>query len=167
MTSGTGHRKSHAKSCSHVFVLIAGAVLLISGAGKLWSAFGEMKLLDVADPILAIQFRYLMLAAGVAELVIAFVCLFTQKTQLATLCVAWLGTGFLMYQLGLWWMDWERPCHCLGNFAEALHISPQLADNIMKVVLAYLLIGSYGLLTREWMQRRHSVGVVSAGQADG
>ena len=31
-----------------------------------------------------------------------------------------------------------------------LHLSDQAADNIMKVILAYLLIGSYGILFWEW-----------------
>jgi hypothetical protein len=42
-----------------------------------------------------------------------------------------------------------------------LHLSDQAADNIMKVVLAYLLVGSYGLLFREWRRGR----VVSAAPA--
>jgi hypothetical protein len=58
-----------------------------------------------------------------------------------------------MYRLGLWWMDWKKPCSCLGNLTDALHISPQTADNITKVLLAYLLIGSYGLLLWQWKQR--------------
>jgi hypothetical protein len=57
----------------------------------------------------------------------------------------------------MWWMHWKRPCGCLGNLTDALHISPVLADDIMKVVLAYLFISSYGLLgllIRQWMKGR-------------
>jgi hypothetical protein len=60
----------------------------------------------------------------------------------------------LVYRLGLWWMDWHRPCNCLGNLTDALHISPQAADNVMKVLLAYLLIGSYALLSWHWRQKQ-------------
>jgi len=130
------------------FLPIAGGLLLITGAAKLWSAFGVAKLLATSDPIVGIQFRYLLLAVGVAEAAVAFMCLFTRKTQLATLLVAWLSTGFLLYRLGLWWIKWESPCACLGHLTNALPISPQWADNIMKVVLAYLLGGSYVLLFR-------------------
>jgi hypothetical protein len=38
----------------------------------------------------------------------------------------------------------------LGSLTSALHLSEKAADNIMKVVLAYLLIGSYGLLLWQW-----------------
>jgi hypothetical protein len=138
------------------FLPIAGGLLLITGAAKLWSAFGSAKLLAIADPIVGIQFRYLLLAVGAAEAAVAFVCLFTHKTHLATLLVAWLSTGFLLYRLGLWWIKWESPCACLGRLTNALPISPQWADNIMKVVLAYLLVGSYVLLFRQRQRSRAS-----------
>jgi hypothetical protein len=35
-----------------------------------------------------------------------------------------------------------------------LHLSDQAGDNIMKGVLAYLLVGSYGILLWEWRRRR-------------
>ena len=81
---------------------------------------------------------------------IALVCFFSKRQTLALGLVAWMSTNFVVYRLGLWWMDWKKPCNCLGNLTDALHISPQTADNIMKVILAYLLIGSYGLLIWRW-----------------
>jgi len=52
-------------------------------------------------------------------------------------------------------MGWHRPCGCLGNLTDLdlLGISPHTADTIMKLVLAYLLVGSYWLL---WRSRRRS-----------
>jgi hypothetical protein len=51
----------------------------------------------------------------------------------------------------------------MGSLTSALHLSEKAADNIMKVVLAYLLIGSYGLLLWQWRQGRAS----EARMADG
>jgi hypothetical protein len=42
----------------------------------------------------------------------------------------------------------------MGSLTDLLHISPRLADNIMKGVLACLLMGSYGILLWQWRQRR-------------
>ena len=117
---------------------------------KVWSAFGSVKLLVVPDPVAGIPFRWLLLAVGVLELVVAGLCFFTSKKRLATLLVAWLGTNFLVYRLGLWFIGWHHPCGCMGNLAGMLHLSDHAADNIMKIVLAYLLIGSYGILLWEW-----------------
>ena len=128
------------------FVLSAGAILAVTGIAKVWSGLGNSKFLAVADPITGIKFGQLMLAVGMAEIVIALVCFFSKRQTLALGLVAWMSTNFVVYRLGLWWMDWHRPCNCLGNLTDALHLSPQTADNIMKVLLAYLLFGSYGLL---------------------
>ncbi|MBI4324930.1 MAG: hypothetical protein HY674_06665 [Chloroflexi bacterium] len=132
------------------FTPSAGVVLAVTGLAKLWSAVGNTKVLSMVDPILEIQFRHLMVGVGIVELAIGYVCLFTKKTKLATVLVAWLSTNFLVYRLGLWWMDWHRPCVCLGNLMDALHVSPRVAENVMKVLLAYLVVGSYGLLLYQW-----------------
>ena len=95
---------------------------------------------------------------GVVELVIAVNSFFSRRYILSAGLVAWLATNFVVYRIGLGWIDWEMPCNCLGNLTDALHVSPQLADNIMKGVLAYLLIGSYGLLFWEWRSQKRKAG---------
>jgi hypothetical protein len=131
-----------------------GAILGITGIAKVWSGLGNSKFLAVADPIIGLKFGQLMLTVGMAEIAIALFCFFSQRQTVALGLVAWMSTNFVVYRLGLWWMHWHRPCNCLGNLTDALHISPQAADNIMKVLLAYLLIGSYGLLLWQWKQQR-------------
>ena len=60
--------------------------------------------------------------------------------------IAGLSTLFAVYRIGLWSLGWHRPCSCLGNLTDALHLSPVIVDNVMKVLLAYLMIGSYSIL---------------------
>jgi len=132
------------------FILSTGAILAITGIAKIWSGLGNSKFLAVIDPIFGIKFGQLMLVVGAAEIVIAAICFFSKRQTLALGLVGWISTSFVVYRLGLWWIDWHRPCSCLGNLTDAIHISPQVADNIMKVLLAYLLIGSYGLLAWAW-----------------
>jgi hypothetical protein len=141
-------------SLARMFVLSAGVVLAITGIAKIWSGLDNSKFLALVDPIIGIKFRQLILAVGLAEIVIALVCFFSKRQMLAIGLVAWMSTNFVVYRLGLWWMDWKKPCSCLGNLTDALGIAPQTADNIMKVVLAYLLIGSYGLLIWQWRKCR-------------
>jgi hypothetical protein len=136
------------------FILSAGVILAITGVAKVWTGLGNSKFLTVVDPIIGIKFGQLMLVVGVAEIAIALVCFFSKRQTLALALVAWMSTNFVVYRLGLWGMDWKAPCGCLGNLTDALHISPQTADNIMKVLLAYLLIGSYGLLIWQWRQHK-------------
>jgi len=142
-------------------ILSSGVILALTGIAKVWSGLGSSKFLAVVDPIIGIKFGHLMLAVGVAEIAIALVCFFSKRQTLALGLVAWMSTNFVVYRLGLWWTDWHRPCNCLGNLTDALHLSPQTADNIMKVLLAYLLIGCYGLLVWRWKQERGAMPVVA------
>ncbi|HEU5396317.1 MAG TPA: hypothetical protein VFV81_04060, partial [Verrucomicrobiae bacterium] len=64
--------------------------------------------------------------------------------------LAWLSSAFLIYRTGLWFIDWHRPCHCLGDLTETLHLPAVWADDLMKMVLLYLLIGSYASLIWIW-----------------
>jgi hypothetical protein len=103
------------------------------------------------DPLVGLPFRQLFLLVGLAELLIAFFCMLTDRRKLSVWLVAWISTNFLVYRLGLWFLGWHHPCACMGSLAGMLHLSDQAADNIMKGVLAYLLIGSYGILL--WQRR--------------
>lgn len=136
------------------FVLSAGGILLVTGLAKVTSAFGTAQVLQIADPIVGISLGHLMLLAGILELAVAGVCLFTSKQNLGLGLTAWLATCFLAYRAGLWYMDWQKPCNCLGNLTDVLHIPPHAADVAMKIVLAYLLAGSYGSLLCLWKSNR-------------
>lgn len=147
------------------FVVTAGIVLVVTGGAKVFSAIGPARALDVADPIFGVPFRHLMLFVGLVELFIAFLCLFTDRRQLSLLAIAWLSTSFVVYRVGLWWVGWHRPCGCLGNLTDLVHISPNAADNLMKVVLAFLFAGSYWTLIIQWRRVRHSAPPAAAPEA--
>lgn len=145
-----------AKARSHrkLFVLSAGAVLSLTGAAKLCSAFGSARILAISDPLLGLHFRHLMFLVGVLELVIASACFFDKSSERGLVLVSWLTTNVFAYRLALREIGWHRPCHCLGNVTDAIHVSPQLADSVTKGALAYLLIGSYTLLFFLWRRNR-------------
>jgi len=136
------------------FNISSGVALAASGLAKVVSVFGGSEALHLPDPIIGIKFSTLMLAVGIAETVIAMVCFLSKAQTLALELVAWLATSVLIYRVGLWWIGWKKPCTCLGNLTDALHIPPQVADNIMKAVLGYLLIGSYALLIMKLRNQR-------------
>ena len=114
------------------FLLSAGVVLSITGVAKAVSAIGPARALDVADPVVGLPLRQLLLLVGLLELLVGFFCLFTNKRQFSILSLAWISSGFLVYRIGLWIIGWHKPCSCMGSLTEMLHISPQTADNIMK-----------------------------------
>jgi len=109
-------------SFSRSFVVSAGVILAFTGIAKAWSAFGAARLLTVADPLTGITFGHLMLVVGMVEIVIALFCFFGKSQKVALGLVAWLATNFVVYRFGLWWVGYHKPCSCLGNLTDALHI---------------------------------------------
>jgi hypothetical protein len=144
------------------FCFGAGAILALTGIAKVLSGLGHTQVLSAIDPVLGLRFGDLLIAVGVLELLIATFCFCSKSSYLAPVLVAWLATNILVYRLGLWVMGWHRPCSCLGTLTDAIHLPPQLADNVMKGVLAYLLIGSYGSLFWLWRHRKRALASASA-----
>jgi hypothetical protein len=142
------------------FIRSAAVILIITGAAKVWSAFGHTKLLFVADPIFGLKFGQLILAVGLIEILIALACIINWRSALSIGLVAWMSTCFEVYRIGLWWVGWKKPCSCLGNLMDALHIPPLIADMAMKIILVYLLFGSYTGLFWLWRRRKYISGLL-------
>lgn len=138
------------------FVISAGTILAVTGLAKIWSGFGKSEILRVADPLFGVEYRYLIPVVGVVEIFVAVLCFSPKSRKFALGLVALLASNFLFYRLGLLWVGYHKPCPCLGNLTDALPISPRTADIAMKIVLAYLLIGSYASILLLWRRERIS-----------
>jgi hypothetical protein len=150
---------------ARLFLHLAGVVLLLVGVAKCLSGFGHERILLERDPIVGFQFRTLFWIVGVIESAVALVCFLSRRIWLSAGLVAWLATSFLAYRFGLWKIGYHKPCGCLGNLTEMLHVSPQAADVAMKAILAYLLIGSYATLFWLWSQRKNAKPLLPGGSA--
>lgn len=150
------HRESAIVS---LFLYSSGAILVVTAIAKFVSACGGARILQSSDPILGISFRSVFWLVGMVELIVAIVCFFGTRAATQTQVTAWLATSFVAYRAGLLFMGYNKPCSCLGNLTDALHISTQVGDAAMKIVLAYLLLGSYGILISDWLRskRQHTV----------
>jgi len=140
-----------------IFIYSAGLLLLTTSIAKLVSANGSARILQNIDPILSISFGHVFVIVGVFELIVTAVCFFSNRVGLQAGLIAWLATNFLIYRLGLFLVGYHKPCSCLGNLTDALHIPPQTANTVMKIILAYLLIGSYATLFWLWCQRKKAI----------
>ncbi len=128
------------------FLIAAGIILAVTGLAKLFTVTGDTTLLRVSDPIFGVEFRYLMFAAGVLELVVAGFCLLSKWKTISLVMVAWTASVILVYRIGIFMVDWNRPCGCLGNLTDVLKISERTAEWISLGLLSFLLIGSYGVM---------------------
>lgn len=133
------------------YVNAAGAILFVTGLAKVLSAGGSARALNLPDPILLLSNRHVLLSVGILELVIAGIALFRRNRFLQVSLIAWLATNFLVYRFGLWWIGAKRPCGCLGTITDALNISPKTVESLMKLILVFLLVGSYAALMSLWL----------------
>lgn len=136
-----------------LFVTVAGLLLLATAIAKIVSSGGSSRIMQESDPLLKISFREVFRVIGLIELMIALICLLSRRVILQVALIAWLSTSFSLYHFGVYWIGYRKPCPCLGNLTDALNIPPQVADIVMKVILAYMLIGSYAALL--WLWRQH------------
>jgi hypothetical protein len=139
------------------FLLSSAWILIVTGLAKLWASFGPAKILLLNDPVLGIQSRVLMGSVGVSELVVACFCFFDKRVKRSLVLVAWLATNIAIYRVALASIGYQKPCSCLGNITDALHLSPHAADTIAKLILAYLFVGSSAALCWLWWQSRRGV----------
>jgi hypothetical protein len=136
------------------FIFSAGVILLFTAAAKLISSTGNSKALFVREPLTGWHFRDVLCIVGAIEIAVAMSCFFCKRLWVSNWLIAWISTCFLFYRAGLLWIGYHGPCKCLGSLADSLHISQQAADSSMKIVLAYLLVGSYGMLFKLWRQHK-------------
>ncbi len=132
------------------FLRMCCCVLFFTAAAKLWTVFGGgTQLLVVLDPVLGVEFRTVMIVSALMEIAVGMVCLLRPSVD-GLVSVVWLGVLIVSYRTAVWQSGWTKPCGCLGNLTDVLHISPELADNVMKGVLAFMLSGGISLLILHW-----------------
>lgn len=131
---------------SNSFLYSAAVILALTALAKLHSAAGIAPVLDRRDPVLMLTHRQVFMLVGLLELAVAAFLFVRRSLRLKLGLTAWLASNFLIYRFALWYLDAPKTCGCLGNITDMLHIAPATAHNLMSAVMAYLLIGSYGLL---------------------
>ena len=128
-------------------------ILIFTAFAKLFSAFGNVKILAVMDPSLGISNRNLFIIAAVFELLVVACVHFCRNMRTQCLLILWLCYALIVYRISIWCEGVSKPCPCLGNLTDAIHIPSQTADMAMKIILAYMLVGSYATLF--WLWRQH------------
>jgi hypothetical protein len=142
---------------TRLFLMSAGWIFLLTAVIKFMSAMQEARVLGRPDPLLEfLTTRQLLALTALLEAGVAVVILWAGRAVAGSeklLLVLWLAMMFLLYRLGLWWIGHQGGCNCMGNAAQWLGASPATLDIAAKVLLAYLLLGSFALLTaRSLMQ---------------
>jgi uncharacterized membrane protein YGL010W len=127
------------------FLLSSGALLLLTGSAKIWSSLGTARILAMQDELLLLNNRELMIGAGLLELVVAGVLFRCRNTVFSATVLFWLSANFALYRLGMLFTK-STICPCLGSLYEKLGLKPEVFDNLLKLIVAYFVLGSIAVL---------------------
>jgi hypothetical protein len=126
-----------------VFIKLSILIFIVTGCAKLISVFGDSELLIQRDPIFQIvNFRVVMLFVGSIEILLAAYIFSVKSLKVVLLTIFIFSIMLILYRFGLYWIDYNKPCSCLGNVADMIGVSDVAADRIMILVLLFLFAGS-------------------------
>ena len=136
----------------------AAVVLIITALLKIVSLQTGVRFFLLKDSVFPfITNGQIMASSAILELCVAIILIRKLDRVFQFTALLGLASIFLFYRLGLAWIAPNEPCPCYGRATDWLHISTQTADTAMKIILAYLLIGSYATLFWLWRQRKKSI----------
>ena len=131
-----------------VFIWVTALLLLLTAIAKIAAAFGGLKILSVPNnvfPSLSTR-EVVLIAAGFELTTVAFVVKSRNNRAFQLLAIGWLSLIFICYRLQLALGNFWEPCPCLGRIPEAIGLDPAFAEAFTKYLLAFMFLGSWGLL---------------------
>lgn len=131
---------------------VIGGVLAFNGFAEMFAVFGKSQLLNMPDPLLGVPFRYVSLFVAIFELLVALLCLLTNKRTLSLGLAVWLAVNFLVYRIGLWSLGWHHPFSWLQGLMNSLNLSPLRADVISLTTVFMLLFCGSAILWFEYQK---------------
>jgi hypothetical protein len=137
-----------------IFILTAGVILLVAALNRFLIAAGNAQVMTLPETLLGIPLRYAMLLVGGFELVVALICLFGKRVGLQIGWLAWLGTNYLVYWVGLLAMNIHPQATCIGSFTDPLYLARGMVGFVVACIPLYLVAGSYAALIWVWVEHR-------------
>jgi hypothetical protein len=132
------------------FAPLIGGIMMFAGLVNITGVFRESQVLDFPDPVFSFSFRHLLLLMGIAELIVAFLCLFTNNRTFILGLATWFAGIFVIYRIGLGFVGWH---HSPGFLVDPLGMSYRTTDQITSLASVLTLI--YGCVV-VWLEKRFS-----------
>lgn len=138
-----------------VYYVSIAIILVMASLLKLLAVDGSQALLNEPDLVFNVPNRLLLKGTALIELAVGIFLIGKADKKHKALVVAWLATSFLIYRIGIFAVsDGRGRCACLGSLTDSIPVTPDQAEMLAKLVVAYMIIGSYGILWRMHVQKR-------------
>jgi hypothetical protein len=125
-----------------IFVIGAGAILALTGCAKILAALGSAQILEMQDELLMLRNRDLMFGMGLLEIAIAGVLCRGRDNLFSAMILIWLNANFVLYRIALLFTK-TAICPCLGHIHQALHLSPEMVDTVLKLIICFNMTGAF------------------------
>ena len=135
------------------FIKSAGVILLAGALGRFLIAAGNAQVLALPEPLLGIPLRQAVLAVGAFELVVALVCLIGKRIGIQIGWLAWLGTSYIVFWIGLVWQHFSPQGACIGGLTDPLRLYHGTTGYVLQFLPFGLVLGSYAALASLWFSR--------------
>lgn len=132
------------------FIFLAGGILLTAALTRFLIAASNAQVLALPEPMLGIPLRYAVLAVGAFELVVAVVCLFGKRVGLQIGWLAWMGTIYVVFWIGLVWQHCSPQGACIGTLTDPLRIYHGASGYILQFIPFGLALGAYAAAISFW-----------------
>lgn len=139
---------------TRAFILSAGGLLLAAALERLLIFLGNSPLVRHPDALLGIPVPLGVLAVGLAQLAAALVCLLGRSPRLSAVLVLWLGSNYVVFRAGLFWLGLHPDWTSIGALTDPLQLARGNSGMVVHYgVPGYLLAGSGAVLLWPWVRR--------------
>jgi DNA-directed RNA polymerase subunit RPC12/RpoP len=126
-------------------------LLLVAALSRVLIAFGDAPALSLPEPVLGIPLRYAVLAVGGIELAVALTCVFGRRIGLQIGWLTWLGTGYVVFWIGLVCQHFSPQGSCIGSLTDPLLLHQGTTGYIFALMPFGLILGSYATAGTYWL----------------
>jgi hypothetical protein len=135
------------------FIFFSGGILLVAALTRFLIAAGPMQALGLPDPLAFIPLRYSTLIVGLAELAVAWVCLFGRRLGVQIAWLVWLGTSYLVFWVAVSAMGIHPQATAIGAVTDPLRWDHGTTGLLTKALPWVLALGSYAAALAFWLSR--------------
>ena len=144
------------RQLARFFIISCATLLFAASVLKMASAFGNMRLLNAADPVFAfISNRQMLILVASVEVIVCMILIGVKSEFIKLACTAWISTCFVLYRTGLWILG-VRECMCLGNALNWIGIERQSLSRFTGILAVLMMVGSIILLKPHFAGFKHS-----------